>query len=318
MPFTAFSEPKLMDMFYGGFVAQCNQSISAGTASQSSITIMGSAGSGNADHTPVNGEIWVIATPGTGTTVNQFTNFDCFTVSGSPTATSLTFASRTVVAVRAVGDVCFVLNTTTGPSQFGNVLWYRTLYAALGSTSAQGTVGAGNNGNTISSTATIAITVTEGTFPNSSGNVILNGSAGPANIAYTGFSAGNLTGCTSTAAGIMSTSDIVYLVPTQTVLLASEASGGSYARVAVPNNVANFTATTGSFPGSKTTGATITFPASTATWGATAFNILFFADTTTLGGGNVVAWAYLTTAQLVTAANITPSVASGQYTHALL
>jgi hypothetical protein len=112
LPFSNVLEPKLLDQLLGPVVAQANQAISAGTAAQSSITIRGSAGSGNADHTPVVGEFWLIATPGAAGSENQYTNVDVFQVSGSPTATSLTFASRTVVAARAVGDVCFVLNTT--------------------------------------------------------------------------------------------------------------------------------------------------------------------------------------------------------------
>ena len=82
MPFSNVLEPKLLDQLYGCVVAQCNQAISAGTTAQTSITIRGSAGSGNADHTPVVGEFWLIATPGAAGSENQYTNVDVFQCSG--------------------------------------------------------------------------------------------------------------------------------------------------------------------------------------------------------------------------------------------
>lgn len=319
MPFSNFAEPKLLDMLLGSVVAQCNQAISAGTTAQTAITIRGSAGSGNADHTPVVGELWLIATPGTGGTINQMTNWDIFTVSGTPSATSLTFASRTVVAARAVGDYCFVLNTTTGPTANGNVLLNNTVYVGLSTSGATATIAAGSDLGALPTTP-ISITQTGGTFP-ASGNVIIVSEKGEQNIAYTGLTGTNpnvtaLTGCTG-GTGTIDTGDQVYLVPTAATILTNEpTSTGGYARVAVLNNATNWSASTGTYPASKTNGTAVTFPASTAAWssGATALTVFFIADSSTLAGGNVLAWGYLTTPQTVNASGITPSFASSALT----
>lgn len=316
MPFGSTMEPKLLDQLLGANVAQVNQAISAGTTAQSSITIRGSAGSGNADHTPVVGEFWLCATPGAAGSENQYTNVDVFQVSGSPTATSLTFASRTVVAVRAVGDLCFVLNTTTGISAFGNVPLLGKVFIGLSTAGAQATIAAGSDTNTLPQ-GTVNITQTSGTFP-ASGNVIIVTEAGEQNVAYTGLTGSNptvtaLTGCTGGTAKI-DTGDTVYLVPSQATLLSNEpTSTGSYARSSQTNNAANFPASTGTYPASKSSGATFSFVASTAAWssGATALVTFFIADSSTLAGGNIVGWGYLTTPQTVNATNITLSFGSG-------
>lgn len=67
---------------------------------------------------------------------------------------------------------------------------------------------------------------------------------------------------------------------------ADEVAGGSYARLTITNNLANFPAATGSGPATKQNGATFTFPEATADWGtvtqwalvdaATGGNILYF------------------------------------------
>jgi hypothetical protein len=323
MPMSNTLEPKILDQLLGAVVAQCNQAIAAGTTAQSSITIRGSAGSGNADHTPVVGEFWLIATPGGAGTENQYTNVDIFQVSGSPTATSLTFGSRTVVAVRAVGDVCFVINTTTGISAFGNVPLLQRVFVGLSTAGATATVAAGSDLGALPVTP-INITQTGGTFP-ASGNVIIVSEKGEQNIAYTGLTGSNptvtqLTGCTG-GTGTIDTGDQVFLVPTGATILGSEpTSAGAYARVSLVNNAAAFSAATGSYPATKQNAGTISFPASTAAWssGATALVMWFLADASTLAGGNVLAYGYLTTPQTVNASGITPSFAASTLTNTLL
>lgn len=313
MPFSNVLEPKLLDSLLGPVVAQCNQSIAAGTAAQSSITIRGSAGSGNADHTPVVGEFWLIATPGGAGSENQYTNVDVFQCSGSPTSTSLTFGSRTVVAARAVGDVCFVLNTTTGISAFGNLPLLQKVFAGLSTTGAQTTIAAGSD---LATLPTTPITVASTTGFATSGNIIIVSEKGEQNIAYTSTTGTTFAGCTG-GTGTIDTGDVVYQVPTGATILSNEpTSTGGYARVAVVNSATNFTAATGTYPASKTNGTSISFPASTAAWssGATALDIWFLADSSTLAGGNVLVWGYLTTAQTVNASGITPSFASSALT----
>lgn len=323
MPFSNVLEPKLLDQLLGAVVAQCNQAISAGTTAQSSITIRGSAGSGNADHTPVVGEFWLIATPGAAGSENQYTNVDVFQVSGSPTSTSLTFASRTVVAARAVGDVCFVLNTTTGISAFGNVPLLNKAFVGLSTAGATATIAAGSDLGQLPTTP-INIVQTGGTFP-ASGNVIIVTELGEQNIAYTGLTGSNpnvtqLTGCTG-GTGKIDTGDQVYLVPTGATILTNEpTSTGGYARVSTVNNAAAWPASSGTYPAQKQNGSAVTFPASTAAWssGATALMVFFIADSSTLAGGNVIAFGYLTTPQTVNASGITPSFAASALTATVL
>jgi len=313
MPISDVLEPKLLDQLFGAVVAQVNQSIAAGTTAQSSITIRGSSGSGNADHTPVVGEIWLCVTPGAAGSENQYTNWDVFQVSGSPTATSLTFGSRTVVSTRAAGDLCFVLNRTTGINQFGNVPLLGKLFAGLSTAGAQATIAAGSDTNTLPQ-GTINITQTGGTFP-ATGNVIIVTELGEQEIAYTGLTGSNpnvtaLTGCTG-GTGKIDTGDTLYLVPTAAAILTNEpTSTGLYARVSLVNNAAQFGAATGSYPASKNNATQITWPQSNAAWssGATGLDVAFLADSSTLAGGNIVTWWYVTPAQTVNAANITPNL----------
>lgn len=325
MPLSDVVEPKVLDNIYGNVVAQCNSTIAAGATAQTSITLRGSAGSGNADHTPVSGEVWAFATPGAAGSENQMSNWDIYVATGG-TATSITFTSRTAVAARAVGDVAFVLTTTTGMSQFGNVMLNQKLFAGLSSAGATATVSSSSDLAALPQ-GTLNITQTSGTFP-ASGNIIVVSESGEQNIAYTGLTGSNpsvtaLTGCTG-GTGTVDTGDTVYLVPTAATILANEpTSTGAYARVAMINNAANFSAATGTRPASKTNAAAIAFPTSTGSGystGATKLPIIFFADNSTLGGGNIVAWSVVTVAyqQAINAAGITPQVAASTYTHTLL
>lgn len=319
MPISAYAEPKLLDSIFGAAETQCNSTISAGTAAQTTFNLRGTIGSGNSDVTPSNNELWLFYTPGSGATQNQMSNVDVFLATGG-TATTITFASRTVVAARAIGDFGFRLGTT---SSFLRYLFLNTVYVGMSTAGATATIAAGSDLAALQVTP-INITQTGGTFP-ASGNVIIVSEKGEQNIAYTGLTGSNpsvtaLTGCTG-GTGTIDTGDTVYLVPTSAAILAAEPTAtGSYARVSVINNPANFSAASGSVPAQKVNAATITFPASSAAWstGATALMIYFIADVSTLAGGNLLAYGYMTNPQTVNASGITPSFAASAVVQTLL
>ncbi len=85
---------------------------------------------------------------------------------------------------------------------------------------------------------------------------------------------------------------------------AVEPSGGSYARVAVPNDFAHFP-TAGS--GTKSNATAIIFPGPTANWGSIAS--VFVADSPT--GGNVIAMADLPATKAISAGGAAPSIGVG-------
>lgn len=315
MPASTYLEPRLLDQVFGAAECQCNSTISAGTAAQTTFNLRGTSGSGNADVTPSAGELWVFYTPGSGATQNQGSNWDIFQAT-SGTATSITFASRTVVSARAVGDFGFRLATTTSFLRF---LLENTLYFGLSTAGAQTTVAAGSDTNTLPQ-ATINVVSSTG-FPNSAGVALIDSSNGLQVVSFTGTSGGNqLTGCTG-GTGIIDTSSVVQYAPTSAVILAAEpTSAGNYGRVAMLNNPTNF-AGAGAGPGSlKQNAVAIGFAASTAAWssGATNLLILFVADAPTLAGGNLLWYQYLTTPQAVNASGITPSVAINTFQATLL
>lgn len=71
----------------------------------------------------------------------------------------------------------------------------------------------------------------------------------------------------------------------------TEVAGGTYARVAVTNNVTNWPAASG---GSKSNGTAITFPTPTALWGTiTHFVVANHASAS--AAANIIGWAALTT-----------------------
>lgn len=326
MPLGTYSEPKVLDMLLGACVAQCNSTIAAGTAAQTTFNLRGSSGSGNADVTPAANDVWLFVTPGSGATQNQYSNADVFLATAG-TATSITFASRTVVAARAVGDFGFRLMTTT---TFTQPILLNTVYVGLATAGAQTTVAAASDlANLPQATITVVSTgagnggaalANGGNFPSGGGTALIDSSHGLQTVTFTGVTATTLTGCAGGTGVIDTTSDVI-LAPTQAVILAAEPSAtGGYARVAVVNNPTNFPASTGSAPATKNNGGTIAFPASTAAWstGATVLNIWFIADVSTLAGGNIIAYGYLTTAQAVNASGITPSFAASALTNTLL
>ena len=71
-----------------------------------------------------------------------------------------------------------------------------------------------------------------------------------------------------------------------------EVSGGSYARVAVTNNLTNWPAASG---GAKSNGTEITFPEATASWGT----VVAFAILDAATAGNFLYWADLTTSKTI-------------------
>lgn len=85
----------------------------------------------------------------------------------------------------------------------------------------------------------------------------------------------------------------------------TEATGGSYARVAVTNNATNFPAASG---GAKSNGTAITFPTASAAWGTVVAMGVFDASS----GGNLLAWAALTTSKTISGGD-TPSFPAGDF-----
>jgi hypothetical protein len=104
---------------------------------------------------------------------------------------------------------------------------------------------------------------------------------------------------------------------TQANILSGEpTSTGSYARIAVTNNQANFPIATAATPSVLTCGGPFSFPASSAAWSTGSTNLIqaFIADSSTLAGGNVIAFGALGTPQAVNAAAITLAFASSAIT----
>ena len=98
MPMGQVTEPMVLDQFFGCAIAQMNQTITAPAATTTSLTVMGSAGSGGIDVAiPANSYI-ILGTPGTGATQNNYTHVDVLQVTAlaNAGATTLTIASQTV------------------------------------------------------------------------------------------------------------------------------------------------------------------------------------------------------------------------------
>jgi hypothetical protein len=193
-----------------------------------------------------------------------------------------------------------------------------TVYVGLSTAGAQTTIAAGSD---LAALPQGTINVASTTGFASSGNIIVVSEKGEQNIAYGATAGGNqFTSCTG-GTGTIDTGGTVYQIPTQATLLSNEpTSTGSYARVAVVNNPTNWPASSGTYPASKSNGATITFAQSTAAWSSGATNLVtfFVADALTLAGGNLLAWGYLTTPQAVNASGITPSFAGSAASFTLL
>ena len=84
----------------------------------------------------------------------------------------------------------------------------------------------------------------------------------------------------------------------------AEPSGGSYARVAVPNDVAHFPA---AGAGAKSNAAAITFSAPTSGWGSVVS--VFVADSSS--GGNVIAMADLPSPKTISSGGAAPTIGVG-------
>lgn len=94
-----------------------------------------------------------------------------------------------------------------------------------------------------------------------------------------------------------------------------EPSTGAYGRVSVTNNTTNFPAPTGDNPASGSNGTAITFPTTTASWGAIA---AFFLNTAS-SAGTYHAWGCLSSlATGPQSTGVTPSFASGALTYSLV
>lgn len=82
----------------------------------------------------------------------------------------------------------------------------------------------------------------------------------------------------------------------------SEPSGGSYSRIAVPNDLSNFLEASS---GTKSNALTIVFPSPTAIWGT--ISSVFIADEAV--GGNVLAMADLPGSRMIQAGDPAPRIA---------
>lgn len=130
MPIGPHFEPLILDQMFGCAIAQMNQTITAPAATQTSLTVMGSAGSGGIDVAIAANSYILIGTPGSVGTQNQYSNVDVIRVSAlaSIGATTLTIPSQTIGKSRAAGDFIFILASTTA---LGPVLFPNTVYLAM-------------------------------------------------------------------------------------------------------------------------------------------------------------------------------------------
>ena len=84
----------------------------------------------------------------------------------------------------------------------------------------------------------------------------------------------------------------------------NEVSGGGYTRMSYANNTTNFPSPAGSNPTQGSNSQIISFPTSTSAWGTIAAITLHTLAT----GGNVVAFAYLSSALTISGSGTTPSI----------
>ena len=108
-------------------------------------------------------------------------------------------------------------------------------------------------------------------------------------------------------------STATYTSSQASILSGEPTSSGSYARIVVVNNQANFPLPTAASPSVLTVTTPQNFAASTSSgWstGASNLNSLFIADASTLAGGNVIAVGALGTPQAVASAGVTLSITS--------
>lgn len=262
--------------------------------------------SGNADTTPSTNGLIIIATPGTSTTQNQYSAISAYKVSSS-TATAITCPASTVAsAAISVGDFVFQIGTTTTQNP---VLLTNTLYVGLSTAYAVTSVTASSDLGVLPTTPINVVSTTG--FP-ATGRIFVDSSLGLQAVDYTSITGTTFAGCTG-GLGTIDTTSTVFTVPTSTVMLAAEPTAtGAYARVAVLNNPLNWPAATSASPALKSNANAITFPASTLAWssGATPLTMALLCDAPSAGGGNIIAWAALTTPQTVNAAGITASFAA--------
>jgi len=73
---------------------------------------------------------------------------------------------------------------------------------------------------------------------------------------------------------------------------AGEVSGGSYGRVAVPNNATNWPAASN---GAKANGTVIAFPSATGSWGT----VTYFAILSAASAGTIIGWAALSQSKAI-------------------
>ena len=173
MPLGNVLEPVFLDQLFGNLTGQVNQVISAPAATTTTITVMGSAGSGNMDITASSGQIFILATPSaaigsTSTAPNTYTNVDVVTATTGSTGTSLHIPSQTIGKSRAVGDAIFLFGTTASdvPVYTPNTLYlWLSTQAFAGATDANLKAGVATGGGFLP----IPVINNNAAFPNATG-----------------------------------------------------------------------------------------------------------------------------------------------------
>lgn len=285
MPVSAYTEQHLLDQVFSLQAGTVNAALTAGQAAVTAITCTALGEQINS------GEVLYVSW---GTA-----NVEAFTASANALvgATSIAVTSQTSSKAHAIGDLIVRFPRFVAPANA-----YVGLLAELATLNAALTAGV----------AVTSITTTGLNYAVTSGDVILLGTNGE----YVVASASAIVGATTISIQSFSPKVAYSIGAALTdVTTPTEASGGSYARVQYAATLANWPAASGLAPASKKNANAITFPASTASWGANPFAAFGVWDAPT--AGNLVWVGYLTTPQSVGASGITPSFAANQLTATL-
>lgn len=289
MPVSQYTEQHLLDQVFSVPASTVNAAIASGVATTSiTCTPLGEAIGA--------GEI-ILLSFGTGTCETFITS-----AAAAAGVTSIAVTSHTTGYAHSVGDLIVRQSRFVAPANA-----YVGLLAELGTLNAALTAGVAVTSITVAGNSSGGIN-----YAVTSGDVILLGTNGE----YVVASASAIVGATTISIQSFAPK-VAYSVGAALtdVTTPTEASGGSYARVLYAATLANWPAASGSAPASKKNANAITFPASTASWGANPFAGFGVWDAAT--SGNLVWVGYLTTPQSVGASGITPSFAANALTATL-
>jgi len=133
MPFAQFSEQAILNAMFGNVLGKVKTGISAAATAQTSITAGTFASGGQAatwDYaTPAGTTNFLVCTPGSGATINQYTAPHMFQATGvvaSPA--SFTIASQSIGPAITAGDIIFNMGITAGDVQAWTL---NTIYLGL-------------------------------------------------------------------------------------------------------------------------------------------------------------------------------------------